>query len=127
MLKRDKQAWKTMVEITTEEVRLLVTAADGDVVKAQFTHYPDHTRALLFILEGLALWSGKKLCVAIHAELPVDHSLGLGGFGGEEWPEESALVEFVFVETTAGKQRKITGVGDFGQLRLLDRYRSVDR
>jgi hypothetical protein len=101
-------------------VRVLVTEAEGDVMKAEFRNYPGHTRALLFILEGLALWSGQKLCVAIHAEHPVDHSLGLGAFGGEEWPEENALVEFVFVETDGRARRKLSGVGDFRKLRRVD-------
>lgn len=122
MMKHEKQSWKTMLEITPQVMRLLVTEPEGDVLKAEFTTYPDHIRALLFMLEGLALWSGQKLCVAIHAKRPVDHSLGLGAFGGQEWPEESALVEFVFVETEPKGRRKIAGVGEFRQLRLLDRY-----
>jgi hypothetical protein len=54
--------------------------------------YPDHPRALLTLLEGLALWSGALLCAAISAAHSVGHSLGAGSFGDlEHWPEESAV------------------------------------
>ncbi len=68
------------VEITPKVVRLLVTEPSGDVLKAEFRAYPGHNRALMSVLEGLALWSGHPLCVAIVAEQPVSHSLGVGDF-----------------------------------------------
>jgi len=120
VLTEEKRPFKATIEIAPKAVRVLVTEAQGDVVKAEFRSYPRHTRALLFFLEGLALWSGQKLCVAIHAEHPVDHSLGLGAFGGEDWPEESALLEFVLVDTERRPRRKLTGVGDFRTLRRLE-------
>ena len=120
VMSHDRRSFKAMIEIAPKTLRVLVTEPAGDVMKAEFRSYPNHTRALLFILEGLALWSGQKLCVAIHAEHPVDHSLGLGAFGGEQWPEESALVEFVFIETDRRRRHKLSGVGDFRKLRRLD-------
>lgn len=127
VMTHERRSFKAMIEIAPKTVRVLVTEAQGDVLKAEFRSYPGHTRALLFILEGLALWSGQKLCVAIHAEHGVDHSLGLGAFGGEEWPEESALIEFVLVETGERARRKLSGVGDFGTLRRLDGCALVPR
>jgi hypothetical protein len=120
VLSNENRSFKVMIEIAPKVVRVLVTEPEGDVLKAEFRSYPKHTRALLLILEGLALWSGRKLCVAIHAEQPVDHSLGLGAFGGEEWPEESALIEFDFVQTERRRRRKISGVGDFRTLGRLE-------
>jgi hypothetical protein len=125
MMNTEKSIWKTTVEITPRVVRLLVTEAAGDVLKAEFRAYPDHTRALMFMLEGLALYSGHPLSVAIIAESPVSHSLGLGSFGGEDWPETNALIDFVFVETDQGDRHRISGVGDFKQLRMFDRYGRV--
>ena len=127
VMSHERRSFKAMIEIAPKTVRVLVTEPGGDVMKAEFRSYPGHTRALLFLLEGLALWSGEKLCVAIHAEHPVDHSLGLGAFGGEEWPEESALVEFVFVDTGERARRKLSGVGDFRKLRRLDACELVAR
>jgi len=121
MMKTEKVIWKTTLEITPRAVRLLVTEPAGDVLKAEFRAYPDHTRALMFLLEGLALYSGHPLSVAIIAETPVSHSLGLGRFGAEDWPETSALIDFVFVETARGERHRLSGVGDFTQLRVVDR------
>jgi hypothetical protein len=126
MMKNEKSIWKTTLEITPKAVRLLVTEAGGDVLKAEFRAYPDHIRALMFILEGLALYSGHPLSVAIIADRPVSHSLGLGGFG-DDWPETNALIDFVFIETDRGDRHRIIGVGDFKQLRLFDRYGQVPR
>jgi hypothetical protein len=76
-------------------IRLSVRGPDGRlIVHARLGRYPAHPRALLTVLEGLALWRGAPLNVAISADAPVCDSLGLGAFGGEPWPTESALVRF---------------------------------
>ncbi len=111
--------WKTMVRVTPEAVRVLVGTQEGDdILKAHLTGYPGHPRALLTVLEGLALWSGEPLCAVISADVPVSHSLGLGSFTDdpERWPEPSPLVHFVFVVAAAGR-RRIAGMGDFSKLR----------
>lgn len=112
-------AWRTTLQVLPRRmVRVLVTDSEGnDVLKAQLSD-PQHPRALLTALEGLALWCGKPLDVVICADVPVDHSLGLGAFGDldDGWPEESALVHFLFRETSR-RGRRIQGVGDFGCLR----------
>lgn len=84
--------------------RLRVSEGDEDLLVAEFSGYPDHPRALLFVLEGLALWKGTPLCVVIRADAPVSDSLGLGSFG-DDWPRESALVHFLFVDTTPRRLR----------------------
>ncbi len=80
--------------------RIILSVKSSDqrqIVRARFTGYPDHPRALLSMLEGLALWRGAVLDVAISADAPVCTSLGLGAFGGERWPTGSALVRFEWV------------------------------
>ena len=114
-------AWRITLQVVPKMVRLLVTDSEGnDLVKARLSGYPGHPRALLTTLEGLALWCGEPLDVVICADVPVDHSLGLGAFGDldDGWPEESALVHFLFRET-GRRGRRIQGVGDFGRLRRL--------
>lgn len=90
-------SWDTNLDITPETIELLVTERGKEVLYAQFTAPPIHPRALPFILEGLALWSGKRLCVVIYADKPVHPLLGLGG-AGDEWPDDNPLVEYMFVE-----------------------------
>lgn len=116
-------AWETLLEPLPQGARLLVTGPDGDdLLKAHLPNSPDHPRALLTVLEGLALWCGEPLCVAISADRPCSHSLGLGPFEPEDWPQESALVHFEFRFTTP-RGRRLRGLGDFQSLRRLGLYR----
>ena len=115
-------AWPVLLEPLPQGVRLLVSSEGSDLLKAHLPNYPDHPRALLTMLEGLALWCGEALCVAISADRPSSHSLGLGPFSdAEHWPQESALVSYVFVSTDRG--RRLQGLGDFSDLRRLGLYR----
>jgi hypothetical protein len=112
-------AWKTTLEVLPKAVRLLVTDAKGnDLVKAHLPNDPGHPRALLTALEGLALWCGEPLSVVICADIPVSHSLGLGSFTDldDGWPEETALVHFLWA-CDARRGRRIRGLGDFRRLR----------
>lgn len=112
--------WKTTLQPTHRVVRLLVTDREGsDVLKAVLPPIPQHPRALLTVLEGLALWSGQPLTVAISAGPPLDRRFGEALFGDGLLPIDSALVNFEFLAPPR-KRRKIIGVGDFRQLRLLN-------
>jgi hypothetical protein len=53
--------WKTTVRVESREAKLLVTDEEGDeVMRARLPLHPDHPRALLTLLEALALWSGSR-------------------------------------------------------------------
>ena len=102
-MKRKIETWQTRLHIrmwrepweAQRRIDLDVRGRDQiAIVQAHFAGFPDHPRALLTMLEGLALWQGAPLGVAISADAPVSDSLGLGAFGGERWPAESALVHF---------------------------------
>ncbi len=116
--------WKTGLEVLPDAVRLLMTSPEGgDLVKAHLPGYPDHPRALLTVLEGLALWCGEPLDVAIFAANGVSHSLGLGPFSDSDtWPVESALVHFEFV-APGPRGRRIRSLGDFERLLRLGIFR----
>lgn len=90
--------WHATVEVLSETIWVWVSEATGrDVLRACLSRTPGHLRALLTMLEGLALWSGAPLSVVIGVDQPVCDSLGLGRYGAEEtWPQESALVSFFF-------------------------------
>jgi hypothetical protein len=108
--------WRRTLRVTSREVRLLVTAPEGDLVKARLDAHPCHPRALLTLLEGLSLWSGEPLRVALDAS---DYRPGWPSsmlFGDGDWPGESALVRFELVHR--GRQRaRLDGLGDFRALR----------
>ena len=115
------ESWQTKVEMTVEAVKLLVTKGADDVLKARLPGPCGHPRALLTLLEGLALWCGKPLTAVIAVDVSSTHLPGLGRceeFEGGLWPEESALVHFLFAEP-AGRGRHISGLGSFIRLRRL--------
>ncbi len=114
--------WMTAVEATAMHTKLLVTDAEGDeILKAALPARPDHPRALLTLLEGLALWSGHPLTAVLCAVSPSRPLTDSGLFGGDLWPCDSALVRYDLVEHR--RRRTVSGLGDFRKLRLLQRGR----
>jgi hypothetical protein len=109
--------WTAQLQTTKSELRLLITSPEsGDVLKARLPLGPAHPRALLTLLEGIALWSGSALSVAISAErdFPGFHDSGL--FGDELWPGESLLVQYEV--GGRGRPKRLRGLGDFRRLRV---------
>lgn len=103
---------------TQSEVRLLITSPEwGDVLKARLPLPPAHPRALLTLLEGIALWSGAALSAAIVAEPDCPSWLGSELFGDELWPSESLLVRYEVVGR--GSPKRLRGLGDFRRLRAV--------
>lgn len=113
------EPWKTILQFTPRVTRLLVTDHDrNEVLKAVLPPFPQHPRALLTCLEGLALWSGQTLTAVISATPMVDRRCAEALFGDGLLPLDSALVRFDF-QSPPRRRRTIAGVGDFRQLRLL--------
>jgi len=116
--------WTTMVEPTPRSVRLLVTDPEGnEVLKAVLPAFPQHPRALLTLLEALALWVGLPLTAAISVGRRVDGLRAAALFGSGLLPVDSALVRFE-VLGPARRRRTLVGVGDFRALRTLRRRRA---
>ncbi len=108
------------LQTTRSEARLLCTSAEwGDVLKARLPLRPSHPRALLTLLEGVALWSGTPLSVVIAAERGSPSWLESGLFGDELWPGESQLVRYEV--GGHGRPKRLRGVGDFRTLRVAGR------
>jgi len=106
------------LQATKSEMRLLIMSLEsGDVLKARLPLPPAHPRALLTLLEGIALWSGAPLSVAIVAEPDCPIWLGSGLFGDELWPAESSLVRYEVVGR--GHPKRLRGLGDFRRLRAV--------
>lgn len=113
------EPWKTTLELSPRGAKLLATDHErNEVLKAALPPFPQHPRALLTLLEGLALWSGQTLPTAICAARRVDPRCAEALFGDGLVPLDSALVRFD-VLGAARRRRTLAGVGDFRQLRLL--------
>src|SRR5262245_23670513 len=98
------------------EVRLLISSLEsGDVLKARLPPPAAHPRALLTMLEGIALWGGAALSVATVAERDCLSWLGWELHGDELWPSESQLVRYEVVDR--GHRKRLRGLGDLRRAR----------
>jgi hypothetical protein len=113
------QPWKVMLRVDKRGTRLIVTDALGhDLVKAVLPLQSDHPRALVTMLEGLALYSGSRLCVATSVVAKAAPMAMWGPLGEGSYPIDSALVRFEFVEPTRS-HRRLKGMGSFRDVRQL--------
>lgn len=107
------EPWNLKIRVEPQAVKLLATDPSGDRLKACLPLYPHHPRALLTLLESLALWTGQ---VPLSAATSVDDRATRPSIeallGDELWPVDSALVRFTF-EDHHRPTRRIRGVGDF--------------
>ena len=109
-------AWKCTLRATRQEAKLLITSPEqGDLLKARLDPRPRHPRALLTTLEGLSLWSGQPLSVALHVDERCPQWHGSLLFGDELWPAESQLVRFEIARRV--RRHPLRGLGDFRALR----------
>lgn len=115
--------WNARLLIEPTHLKILIEDDEGDLLRARLPAAPQHPRALLTLLEGLALWAGAPLCAATCVTGRWDPSLAAGLFGSGMAPVESALVHYEIVDGPQRKRRprRLCGVGDFRQLYLLAR------
>jgi hypothetical protein len=116
--------WPSTIRIGAEDLKLLVSSPQGDdLIKARLPIRPPHPRALLTLLEGVALFSGEPLYAVISAGADRDAWLGSERWCEDLWPAESPLVRFDFAIPPPRPRRTLRGVGDFRtvrrQLRLV--------
>jgi hypothetical protein len=110
--------WPTTLRIGDPDLKLLITSPEGDdLIKARLPRQTRHPRALLTLLEGVALWSGEPLYAVISAGPHRDDWLGSETWGDDLWPAESALVHFDFAIPPSRAHRPLRGVGDFRDVR----------
>jgi hypothetical protein len=114
------RAWNGRLCVTRSQARLVVSDDDGTLLKARLDLQPRHPRALLTLLEGLSLWSGEPMTVALSADTLCRPGPASTLFGDELWPGESPLVRYRVVHRELRRGR-IDGLGDFRTLRRADR------
>lgn len=114
--------WNARLQLEPQALKILIEDDQGDALKARLPPRPNHPRALLTLLEGMALWSGERLHAALSVDGLQDRSSAAVLFGDDLMPLESALVQFDLVDRPERRrQRRLIGVGDFRQLYLLGR------
>ena len=103
--------WRCVLRVTETDVHLHVTDPElGDVLRARLPMPPRHPRALLTLLEGVALFAGEPICAAVSAVSTSVPWLGSGLFGDELWPASSPLVTFVVAHR--GCHRRLASLRD---------------
>ena len=71
--------WTIAARVSRDAIRLRVRSPLGDeLLHGLLPLEPDHPRALLALVEGLALWVGQPLRVVISADDSADPMLALG-------------------------------------------------
>ena len=110
------RSWRCNLRVTQHLAKLLVSGPDGDLLKARLDTQPSHPRALLTLLEGLSLWTGEPLSVALSVDERCRASLSSMLFGDELWPAESPLVRFDVVGPVR-RRAHLAGLGDFRAVR----------
>jgi hypothetical protein len=110
--------WKTTIRVSAREAKVLVTDEQGDeLLRARLPRRVDHPRALLTVLEGLALWSGSPLYTVLSVGGPARGTYDRDLFGGVLWPIDSALVRVHVLDERP--RRRIRGLGGFQEVLLL--------
>ncbi len=110
------RSWTGVLRVTSREASLLVEDEDqGDLLKARLPMPPRHPRALLTLVEGVALWRGQPMRVVLSAADGSVPWLGSGLFGDELWPGESQLASFAVA--APGYRKRLSGLGDFRAVR----------
>lgn len=110
------RSWRCNLRVTQRQTTLLLSGPDGDLLKARLDTQPCHPRALLTLLEGLSLWSGEPLSVALTVDGRCHGLLPSPLFGDELWPGESALVRFE-IAPHVRRPVRLAGLGDFSKER----------
>jgi hypothetical protein len=114
--------WTAIVRCTSHETKVLVTDRGGDVLKAKLSATPSHPRALVTLCEGLALWQGTPLRVAVSADDDARDYFERIFYAGDLVEPQSPLVLLEHHRPRPRARRKLhgRGLGDFRQLRLVE-------
>jgi hypothetical protein len=114
--------WAVSVRCTSTETKLLATESGNDLLKARLSPSPVHPRALLTLCEGLALWQGCPLRVAVSVDEDAQDCFERIFYAGDLLEPRSPLVLLERQLRRPRAQRRIRGrgLGDFRQLRLVE-------
>lgn len=119
--------WAVSVLCLANSTKILVTdtVMGEDLLKARLPAFPRHRLSLVSLCEGLALWHGSPLRVAVSADEDARASFDRVLYGDDIVEPQSPLV---MLETRPPRKRTRRrgderGLGDFRQLRLPEHDR----
>jgi len=116
--------WKCVLQIGPKELKILVVEPSStEVLKARMSLTAQHPRALLTMLEGLALYNGHPLTAVVSAASSCAGWWTESVFGDGLWPTESPLVQFA--GASHGNRGRLRGLGDFRSLRSFEPQRGA--
>lgn len=110
------------IRLVPKAGRLLMVGTGWDdetLLKARLSVRPAHPRALLTVLEGLALWTGRQIPAVLAVGGPSGSSIEGLLPDGLSW--DSPLVRIHLVDRRRPRRSRLDGVGDLRealQLRL---------
>jgi hypothetical protein len=115
--------WMT-IEPVGSETRLMLTApASGTALKARLPATPSHSRAVITLLESIALWYGMPLRAVVDADAsdvrrhPEQWAMLLG-----DAPSVAVNVEWVGVPAQRRRDAFLAPMGELSRARRLVRY-----
>lgn len=118
--------WNISIRVSSQEVKVLVTDQTGDeLLKARLPIFVSHPRALLTVLEGLALWSGGPLTAVTSVAKSVPGGFVCDALSVDFWADHTPLIRFENVQERKRWPQRIQ-MGDFRELYRIER-RGGDR
>ena len=115
--------WMT-IEPTSSETRLMLSAPQiGTALKARLPVTPSHSRAVITLLEAIALWYGQPLRAVVDADAsdvrrhPEQWAMFLG-----DAPSVAVHVEWVAVPGPRRKDPFLASMGEMSHARRLARF-----
>lgn len=111
-----RPTWTVSVQCTRYETKLRVTELGDDLLRARLDPAPRHPRALVTLCEGLALWHGSPLRVAVSAASDAMDCFERIFYGGGLVEPTSPLV-LLERDLRGARRRSPLKLGDFRTMR----------
>lgn len=108
--------WSTTLRISAD-MKLVTSPESDDLIKARLPLEAPHPRALLTMLEGIALFSGVAPCTVVSAGTHREHWLDSEQGCNDLSPAERPLVHSDLALPPPRARRRLRGVGDFREVR----------
>jgi hypothetical protein len=115
------ERWNITIRVSSSEVKVLVTDRTGnELLKGRLPIFVSHPRALLTVLEGLALWCGGPLTAVTSVAESVPTGFACDVLSVDFWADHTPLIRFEHVQKRKRRPQRIE-MGDFRELHRMER------